>query len=105
MTSAWAADEVLPPGAIQRGTLAKFLKEHRDRVRPLVEAGVTYADKFRETASYDRQWPTAYGLERILCASGETEKCKAPGPLPKDRWDAAWAESKKAVTDYFVPQH
>ena len=83
----------------------RFLNDHQDRVLPLVENGVMYAAKFRDTASYDRQWPTAYGLERILCASGDAEKCTAPRALPKDQWDAAWAESKKAVTDYFVKKH
>lgn len=86
-------------------TSLKFLNEHQDRVLPLVEAGVMYADKFRETPTYDRRWPSAYGLERSLCASGEAEKCKAPPSLPKDQWDAAWAASQKAVTDYFVKKH
>lgn len=72
---------------------------------PLVEAGVAYADKFRETSSYDRQWPTGYGLERVICASGEAEKCKAPRSLPKDQRGAAWVESRKTVTDYFVTKH
>ena len=83
----------------------KFLNDNQDRVSQLVKKGVLYADEFRDTPSYDRQWPTAYGLERILCASGEAEQCKAPPSLPKDQWDAAWAESKKAVTDYFVMKH
>jgi hypothetical protein len=83
----------------------EFLNEHQDRVLPLVEKGIMFADKFRDTPSYDRRWPTAYGLERVLCASGDAGKCTAPRSLPKDQWDAAWAESKKAVTDYFVKQH
>jgi hypothetical protein len=83
----------------------RFLSDHQDRVSQLVEEGVRYADEVRDTQSYDRHWPTAYGLERILCASGETEKCEGPRSLPKDQWDAAWAESKKAVTDYFVIKH
>jgi hypothetical protein len=83
----------------------KFLNDHQDRVSQLVNEGVMYADKLRDAPSYDRQWPTAYGLERVLCASGETEQCNARRSLPKDQWDAAWAESKKAVTDYFVTKH
>jgi hypothetical protein len=83
----------------------EFMKGHQDRVVQLVKEGIVYADKFRETPSYDRQWPTAYGLERVLCASGNAEKCKAPQALLKDQWDAAWAQSKKAVTDYFVMKH
>jgi hypothetical protein len=83
----------------------EFLQDHQDRVAQLVQQGVIYADKFRDTPSYDRQWPSAYGLERILCASGAADKCKASRLLPKEQWDAAWAESKKAVTDYFVMKH
>lgn len=83
----------------------KFLSAHQDRVSQLVNEGVMYADEFRDTPGYDRQWPTAYGLERVLCASGEAEQCNALRSLPKDQWDAAWAESKKAVTDYFVTKH
>ena len=79
----------------------KFLNDHQDRVSQLVKEGVMQADEVRDMQSYDRQWPTAYGLERMLCASGDTEKCAAPRSLPKNQWDAAWVESKKTVTDYF----
>jgi hypothetical protein len=80
----------------------RFLQDHQDQVAPLVEKGVMYADGVRDTPRYDRQWPTAYGLERILCASGEAENCKAPPALPKEKWNEAWAQSRKAVTEYFV---
>ena len=83
----------------------KFLNDHQDQVAQLVAKGVTYAEQFRDAPSYDRQWPTAYGLERMLCASGDAEKCKARPSLPKDQWDAAWAEAKKTVTDYFVTKN
>jgi hypothetical protein len=83
----------------------KFLNDHQDQVSQLVAKGVMYAEQFRDAPSYDRQWPTAYGMERMLCASGDAEKCKARPSLPKDQWDAAWVESKKAVTDYFVTKH
>lgn len=83
----------------------QFLKEHQDRVAQLVQQGISVAEKFRDDQGYDRQWPTGFGLERMLCASGEAEKCNARPPLPKDQWDAAWAESKKTVTEYFVLKH
>jgi hypothetical protein len=38
---------------------SKFLNDHQDIVSQLVEKGVTYATEFRDTRSYDRQWPTA----------------------------------------------
>jgi len=81
----------------------KFLTDHPDQVAQLVAQGIKQADGLRETQSYDRRWPSGYGLERILCASGDADKCQ-PQSLPKDQWDAAWAESKQAVTDYFEPK-
>jgi hypothetical protein len=82
----------------------EFLKNHQDRVSQLVTEGLSYADRFRDTTDYDRQWPTAYGLERILCASGDAGKCNV-SLLPKDQWDTAWAKSKQAVSDYFLNKH
>jgi hypothetical protein len=80
----------------------KFLQDHPDQVSQPVQQGAAYAEKFRETSSYDHQWPTAYGMERIPCASFAAGNCQAPQALPKDKWDAAWAESKKTVSDYFA---
>jgi hypothetical protein len=80
----------------------KFLNERQDRAAQLVAEGIKEAEPFRDVPSYDRKWPTAYGLERLLCASGDAEKCSAAPALPKDQWDKAWAESKKAVTDFLV---
>ncbi len=80
----------------------KFLNDHQDKVAQLVAEGIKDAEPFRDVPSYDRKWPTGYGLERILCASGEAEKCNPPPGLQKDQWDKAWADSKKAVTEYFV---
>jgi hypothetical protein len=42
--------------------------------------------------------PTAYGLERVICAQGGP--CTKPLPMPKEQWDAAWAEAKHRVTVY-----
>jgi hypothetical protein len=80
----------------------RFLNEHQDRVAQLVAEGIKAAEPFRDVQSYDRKWPSAYGLERMLCASGDAEKCNASPALPKDQQDKAWEDSKKAVTDFFV---
>jgi hypothetical protein len=76
-----------------------FIESNPDRVHELIAQGVSFADKFRETNNYDRHWPTAYGLERIICAIGGP--CKEPTEMPKERWDGAWEEAKHRVTMYF----
>lgn len=76
-----------------------FLHSHPDQVADLIAQGFGYAEKSRETQSYDRHWPSAYGLERILCASGGD--CKERPALPKDQWDSAWAAAKSRVQEYF----
>jgi hypothetical protein len=79
----------------------KFIEGNPDRVRHLVAQGISIAEKYRETKSYDRHWPTAYGLERFICASGGP--CEAPPEMPSAQWDEAWEESKRRVTVYFQP--
>jgi hypothetical protein len=59
---------------------------------PVGAQGISFAEKFRETNNYHRQWPTAYGLERVICAQGGP--CTKPLPMPKEQWDAAWVEAK-----------
>jgi hypothetical protein len=76
-----------------------YLKGHPEQVAKLVTEGLGYADSNREVQSYDRHWPSAYGLERLTCAMGG--ECKAPVAMPKDQWDAAWVEAKKQVSQYF----
>lgn len=76
-----------------------FLKNNPDKVAKMLEQGFLFADKFRETSSYDRHWPSAYGLERVICATGGS--CQAPPAIPKGQWDNAWEEAKKRVTAYY----
>jgi hypothetical protein len=80
---------------------AQFLKDDPDRVQVLIAQGIAIAEKFRETSNYDRRWPTAYGLERIICAQGGP--CQDPTALPKEQWDAAWDQAKQRVRMYFEP--
>jgi hypothetical protein len=79
----------------------KFLKENPERVRALVAQGIAIAEKYRETTNYDRHWPTAYGLERMMGAQGGS--CAAPPELPRDQWNKAWEEAKHRVSLYFEP--
>jgi hypothetical protein len=85
------------PDVTDRDT--KFLKENPGQASQLVAQGISFAEKFRETQNYDRHWPTAYGLERVICAQGGS--CTGPSPMPKEQWDAAWEEAKHRVTSYF----
>src|SRR6185369_7567358 len=78
----------------------KFLETNPDRTAQLLAQGISFAEKFRETSSYDRRWPTAYGLERMTCAMNRA-LCNEPPSLPKEQWDKAWQEAKQRVVSYY----
>jgi hypothetical protein len=86
-------------GADVTNRAVKFLEGNPDRVHALIAQGISIAEKYRDTNNYDRHWPTAYGLERFICAQGGT--CKEPTELPKEQWDGAWEEAKHRVSTYF----
>jgi hypothetical protein len=77
----------------------KFLEDNQERSAQLVAQGISFAERFRETSNYDRHWPTAYGLEHLLCAQGGS--CADPPPMPKEAYDKAWEDAKQRVTTYF----
>lgn len=79
----------------------KFIESNPERVAQLLKQGFSFAEKFRETSNYDRRWPTAYGLERIICAQGGS--CITPPSIPKEQWDKAWDEAKQRVSSYYQP--
>jgi hypothetical protein len=74
-------------------------KAHPDETKSAVEQGVTLAEKFRNSDDYDRKWPSAYGLEKIICAQGGS--CAPPPAKPASDWPALWEEAKKVVTKYY----
>lgn len=80
----------------------KFLEGSNERKTQLLTQGISFAEKFRNVSEYDRQWTTAYGLERIICAQGGA--CRTPSPMPKEQWDKAWEEAKQRVTLYYQPK-
>jgi hypothetical protein len=86
-------------GADVTNRAVKFLEGNPDRVHALIAQGISIGEKYRDTNNYDRHWPTAYGLERFICAQGGT--CKEPTELPKEQWDGAWEEAKHRVSTYF----
>lgn len=77
-----------------------FLENNPERVAQLLAIGMSLAEKFREAASYDRLWVTAYGMEKYICGTGGS--CEPPRALPKEQWDSAWTEAKQRVTSYYT---
>lgn len=77
----------------------KFLEENPERVAEILRQGLSVADKYRDTTTYDHQWPTAYGLERVICANGGA--CTPPPSLPQNQWPQAWEEAKRRVISYY----
>ena len=74
-------------------------KAHPDETKSAIEQGVILAEKFKNSDDYDHRWPTAYGLERIICAQGGS--CTPPPAKPASDWPALWEEAKKVVAKYY----
>jgi|GEM_PF-1429087 len=77
----------------------KFFFGQPKRTAELVDQGLAFAEKYKDGSSYDHRWPTAYGLEQMICAQGGS--CSPPKELPEDRWDQAWNEAKQKVVRYY----
>ena len=76
-----------------------FFKNYPERTARLVEQGLAIAERWKNTATYDRRWPTAYGLEHTICA--EKGPCETVKFLPTDQWGNAWDQAKKRVISYY----
>jgi len=85
-------------GDAAKSSIAKLMKEHPDRVKILAEQGIGFAEKFKNTTNYDRRWPNAYGMERMINALGGKSEAKL---LPESDWDNAWEEAKTKVKSYY----
>jgi hypothetical protein len=81
----------------------KFAQDNPERAAELVEKGLSYAEKFRDTSNYDRRWPAAYGMDRTRCDSGllDPGKCEVPAALPNDQWNKAWLEARTQVASFY----
>jgi hypothetical protein len=82
-----------------RQKMAELVKDHPDRVKTLVETGLRYAEKFRNTDSYDRHWPTVYGMGPVIAALGGHPD--PPTAVPASGWDKAWEDAKDRVRAYY----
>ncbi len=80
--------------------MVALMHEHPDQVASAVRQGISFAEKFKDNHAYDDHWPTAYGLERSICAQGAA--CETAAFLPKDQWSAAWQAAKQRVLTYYV---
>lgn len=87
------------PGAKTTGQFKQFMTEHPDLAQQAVAKGLSFAERERINPHYEVHWPTAYGLERIICAQGGS--CEPPKAMPSDQWDNAWAQAKQRVTNYY----
>jgi hypothetical protein len=58
----------------------QFMKEHPDQAHTALINGLSIAEKIRKNPPYDVRWPTAYGLERVICAEGGS--CERPKEIP-----------------------
>jgi hypothetical protein len=77
----------------------KFFEKQPEKTAQLVQKGIAIADTFKDDPRYDHQWPSAYGLERMMCAMGG--ECSPPSAIPKAQWSDAWEETKARVTRYY----
>jgi hypothetical protein len=77
----------------------KFFEEQPDKTAKLVQAGIALAESLKDDPRYDHAWPSAYGLERTLCAMGAD--CPPPSVADKARWATAWDETKARVVRYY----
>lgn len=77
----------------------KFADTDPDEIRATVDHGLLLAERFRNSDEYDRKWPTAYGLERIICSQGGA--CTSPPEVPQSQWNALWDQAKLRVRTYY----
>lgn len=77
----------------------KFFVEQPEKTAMLVQKGIAIADALKDDPRYDHQWPSAYGLERTLCALGAD--CAKPSPAQVAAWADAWEETKARVIRYY----
>ncbi len=78
---------------------AKFFDEQPEKTEKIVAMGISFARNSRGKLHYDEHWPTAYGLERSICA--QKGPCEEIPALAESQWDAAWLEAEQLVRTYY----
>lgn len=77
----------------------EFAKAHPEEIQAAVVQGLAFAERNKNSESYNHRWPAAYGLERQICSLGG--KCSAPVEAPQDQWNALWDQTKLRVETYY----
>jgi hypothetical protein len=77
----------------------EFAKSHPDEIQSEIDLGLAFAERSKNTEEYDHKWPTAYGLERTICALGGA--CTPPVEAPQNQWNALWDQTKLRVKTYY----
>jgi hypothetical protein len=86
-------------GEDHAGLAVKFFEEQPEKTAYLVQQGIAIADTLKDAPRYDHQWPSAYGLERMMCAMGG--ECSPPSAMPQEQWSGAWEDAKARVVHYY----
>lgn len=81
----------------------KFVEEKPEEAKKIVEDGVRFAksiDAFK--GGYDRKWPTAYGLERMINAmDGKKDETKDTPNIPDEK---ALNDAIVKISAYYLPK-
>jgi hypothetical protein len=79
-----------------------FAKSHPDEIQAEIVHGLALAEKFKDSNEYDRKWPTAYGLERSICALGGA--CTDHAEAAQAQWNNLWDQAKTRIEAYYKVQ-
>lgn len=77
----------------------QFFETHPEKTAQLVREGLAIANTLKHEPRYDHQWPSAYGLERTLCALGAD--CSKPSPATQAIWAQLWEDTQERVMHYY----
>ena len=86
-------------GGQRTNEFLEFAKAHPGDIPAAVDQGSAFAEKFKDSGGYDHKWPTAYGLERTICAQGGAGT--SPTEAPRSQWTALWEQAKLRVRSYY----
>lgn len=89
-------------GQQQIQLLSDFLTTQPQQAAQAVQAGIAMARNARARGDkYDEHWPTAYGLQRMMCGLEGKKDCPKPPAMPQAQWDGAFAKAVATVENYY----